>query len=226
MGHEKEILSFVRSLTVQDYAKRCYKRGQERFDEDSLRSAFLELIGQAQTAKIASLDPRIQHTLRTLQNKLGLTLKLSDLPPVPANLDPKKFTRLVLVASEVTLQKLVEVQDIESYLNRDKVEDIVKTPKARLYWLWMQAGECYRGKSVNDATALFAPYERGATVKEGLFLHLYYPETLRNCYMDFAGSRYEDGDAPYLRRWNDGPWLDAYYPGRVLPDYGSASCLR
>ncbi len=226
MGHEKEILSFVRSLTVQDYAKRCYKRGQERFDEDSLRSAFLELIGQAQTAKIASLDPRIQHTLRTLQNKLGLTLKLSDLPPVPANPDSKKLTRLVLVASKVTLQKLVEVQGITNYLNLDKVEDIVKTPKARLYWLWMQAGECYRGKSVDDATALFAPYERGATVKEGLFLHLYYPETLRNCYMDFAGSRYEDGDAPYLHRWKDRPWLGAYYPGSALPDYGSASCLR
>ena len=233
MGHEKVERSFVRSLTVEDYVRTCYEIGQKWFDEGSLRSAFLELLASGQT--VASADNlgsaarfehsgRIKHILGTLREKLGLKLKLSNLPPIPANPDSKKFTRLVLVVSKVTLQKLVHVQGIINYLNLDKVRVIVQTPNAPLYWLWMQAGECYQSQSVDAATALFAPYERGATAKEGLFLHLYNPEILNNCYMDFAGSRGGDGRAPCLNRWHGRPRLGADYPGNVFSCYGAVSC--
>ncbi len=173
---------------------------------------------------IAASDPRVQHILATLNAKLGVSMNLNDLSPVPANPDPGKFSYLVLVLAKIMSGDLVRANNINLYVDLKKMRnaDGVKTPKGD-YWLWMQGGLLYKGKCVNDAIKFFSARERGGTYKEGLFQYTYYSELLDECYMDFAGSRSASGSVPYLSRWYDRLRLDASRPGSALSYYGSVS---
>lgn len=191
-----------------------------------------EMIGEIESRRnqdnkgtiVAVSDPRIKHILATLNAKLGISMNLSDLPPVPANPDPNKFPNLVLVLAKTTLDVLVLANRITSYIDLQRVKnaDGVKTPKGD-YWLWMQGGKLYRGMCVKDATKLFSTNERGGTCKEGLFFYTCYPESLNECFIDFAGSRIGSGSVPYLCRWIDVLGLSAAHPAGAFPRCGSVS---
>ncbi len=216
-------------LTPDMYIRNCWDSGLKLgLPENSLAQSMAEFLAQKNQndkgAIIAVSDPRVERILATLNVKLGISMNLRDLPPIPANPIPDKLDKPVLILAKTTTNKLVKVQNITSSIDLQKVRnaDGVKTPKGD-YWCWMQGGKLYKGKCVNDATKLFTANERGGTCKEVLFLHLYYPESLNECFMDFAGSRDAYGSVPYLCRWRGGLELSARHPGDADPSYGSVS---
>lgn len=216
-------------LTPDTYIKSCWKLGLELgLSENGLAQAMAEFLAErnqnAEKPVVVAFDPRVEHILATLKAKLGISMDLNDLPPIPVNPDVEKFPNLVLVLGKTTLNELVGANGIASYINLQKVRNAngVTTPKGN-YWLWMQGGKLYKGKSVNDAARLFAKNERGGTCKEGLFQYMYYSELLNECFMDFAGSRCARSAVPYLSRWYDELRLNASPPGTVASAYGSVS---
>lgn len=217
------------NLQVKHFALSSFNQGLALgFSEDTLREAYLDLLAQERATKINQNieheDSRALHVLQILKNKLNLGFAdPSKLPVIPENPDQDKFKYLVLVPEIIRLDGLVEVQNIQSYLNLDLVKDIVETPKGD-YWVWMQDGVHYKGKSVDQATKLFSSNERGATCRETLLLHLFYPETIRNCYKDMPGSRGERVLVPCLGWYFGVLGLYALGPSGVDSGFGSVSC--
>ncbi len=183
---------------------------------------------QLVSEQIVPPDPRVQYILNRLQER-GLPIP-TKLPPISENPDLHKFTRLVYVDPTISLEQLISAIEVNgrkptNYLNLSKVKDVVKTPDMP-YFVWMQDGGClYRGKYLDQAVSLFSSNERGATLREGLFLILYYPEILKDRLIDLPGSWYYRDSVTHLYGWDDNPLLSAEYAIISHSPCSSATCV-
>jgi len=194
------------------------------FSKDILRKS-LDNVFASSKLQISISDPSVQFIRnRLLERNLVVPKKF---PAMPTNPDKNKFTRMVYVNPKIPLKQLISAIEVNgkklsNYLDLKKVKDAVKTPN-KPYFVWMQDGALYTNKSPNQAVSMFSSNERGATLREGLFLILYYPEILKHHYIDLPGSRYDRGDVPYLVDWGGDPQLRASSADNAFPRYGSAS---
>jgi hypothetical protein len=213
------------------FDKNILRRELKKYKKQGLsKQAVLALVEDIwsdsnQNVLTAVSDPLVQRILNRLQ-ECNLLIP-QEFPPIPENPDLSKFVHLVYIDPTISLEQLVSAikvngKTLTNYLNLSETKDVEKTPNGP-YFVWMQDGHLYKGKSPNQAIALFSSNERGATVREGLFLILYYPEILMGHFIDLPGSRCHRGNVPGLSGWFGDPRLRAYYVYDAFSNYGSAS---
>ena len=112
-----------------------------------------------------------------------------------------------------------------NYLNETAVENAVAVPKGHYLVLDVEDGRRMLKTSPDRAVEIFSQEDRSAYVcREGIFHVMYFPETLRNHYMDLSGSRYGAESVPYLCLDEGQPRLYYYWSGGANPKWGSPSC--
>lgn len=133
--------------------------------------------------------------------------------------------QLYLVEFRTPDKFLVEVRKVEPYISVEgcTVCKGIVLPEG----LTVVQGQCglkYKSKSPEQSVALMSDLEDPGSPKEGLSAYLYWgDDLLRECYMDFPGSRSEDGSVPSLSLCYDKPVLSAYSEAFANPYWGSLS---
>ncbi len=100
-----------------------------------------------------------------------------------------------------------------------------KTPR-RPYTTWLDDGSRFLGKTVEVARDGLASFERGGTHADGIGLYLKDPNILKAHYLDFPGSQFGSGSAPFLVLDGDEPWLLRYWVGSPDRRFGSVVAGR
>jgi|GEM_PF-1780135 hypothetical protein len=212
-----------RSLTAEDFAMRGFEFGKKQFGEDAIRRAFFEILRQGPESQSSVLRPNIPYIVGIFESRLSIVLTSDGLPPIPENSAPDKFEYPVLINAEQRLEDLVAVQNIKSNIDLSKVEDVVAAPKIGFYWVWMQGGEVYKDRCTSEIEKIFGKRERGGTLRERLFFHLYYPDALFRCFPECAGSRVM-GDVPYFVVWDDQIKIYSGKENVGVRGYGPTTC--
>ncbi len=157
----------------------------------------------------------VEQILSTLKEKYGFKEDVDDLPFIMENPAPGRTKYLVLIANKITLERIIEAENIKCWLELDNVLDFSRyqfmlPPRNAVgYFLWMSAGELYREEAPGQAESFLKQNERGAMLHEGLQLFSQYGarDNLASPdqgtpFMDFPGSRDAYGSVPYLHRWH------------------------
>lgn len=156
------------------------------------------------------------------------------IPPIvleiSLNRDPVRFSKPVLVIPEkkIASDKLVKKINIlgnifDNKLNFSLVKDTAKTPD-EAYLIFMCDGRLYKDMSLVDASKLFSVYERGASLREMLFLLLYYPEVLSSDYFIVSpGSRHRAIHVPCAGFWKGVLTLTDFFTNQGHPQLGFAT---
>lgn len=179
----------------------------------------------------------VEHVRSTLKEKYGFKADIDNLPLITPNPAPGRTKYLVLIASKITPQHIVEAEgirclllDLKEVLDFSEYQFMLPPRNALGYFLWMSAGELYRDKAPSRAEEFLGPNERAGAMFEGLHLFSQYGarDGLVNLnrgkpFMDFGGSRSADGRVPSLSRWSGVLRLRAYHPGYAYPRYVSVS---
>lgn len=111
--------------------------------------------------------------------------------------------------------------DLALLRNADRIE----TPALPYLIYNVENGAKMRNISTGSCVKQFAKeMRRGLTVLEGIALVAQYPETLRDHYIDFLGSRYGKSYVPHLWLPGNHPELDCRPPDCPTPSWGSPSC--
>lgn len=135
------------------------------------------------------------------------------------------LTQLWLVDYRIPDKFFVEVGKVESYTSVEgcTVCEGIVLPKG----LTVVQGQCglkYKSRSPEQSVALMSDLEDQGIPKEGLIAYLCWgDDLLRECYMDFPGSRSENGNIPNLNLYNDRPKLNANNESNANPKWGSLS---
>jgi hypothetical protein len=156
-------------------------------------------------------------------------------PLIPENPDPKKFNRLVYVDNLLPLESVAKAVGSlggEPLHNCLDVAEIVETAKFEdeEYFIWMQDGGLYKGKYASSVTALFSSNERGAMLREGLFMLMFYPEIWEDHHLLLPGSWFGvpafDLICAVGVNDNNEAIVSAINTGRTLSTYGCVSVAR
>jgi len=112
-----------------------------------------------------------------------------------------------------------------NYLNETAVENAATVPKGHYLVLNIEDGRRMLKTSPDRAVEIFSQEGRSAYVcREGIFHVMYFPETLRNHYMDLSGSHYGVRYVPSLYLGGGQPLLYYFWSGFATPEWGSPSC--
>ncbi len=137
------------------------------------------------------------------------------------------YDRLVLVDLRVPLDVPMKHGNMAHHMPHARIEDVVTAGPPQPDWLQVQPGAHYRGRSVRDATAAFAPDERGLTVLEGIALVLQHPDVLaEDRGVDLPGSRAHGFGVPCIANWYGKVGLFGRAETVASPLYGAATVRR
>ncbi|MBI2632932.1 MAG: hypothetical protein HYW78_00895 [Parcubacteria group bacterium] len=151
---------------------------------------------------------------------------------------PEDHIPFIIVPSEklLSLEKkisLMEVDDRKGFttfdLSKLKTAENIKISESLAYLVVdVENGETMLGKSPNKSVEQFREkYRSSLTAEEGVALILYYPEILKDHYIDLPGSRHGDDEVASLWLHVDGPGLRlSLANGSFATKWGSASCGR
>lgn len=134
------------------------------------------------------------------------------------------LTQLWLVEYRIPDEFFVKVGKVEPYISVEKctVCEGIVLPEG----LAVVQGQFvkYKGKSPQQSVALMSDLEVSGIPKEGLSPYLYWGDALlRECYMDFPGSRSGGGGVPGLGMCFGRPELGADDGRGAYPGWGSLS---
>lgn len=119
------------------------------------------------------------------------------------------------------LKKQLADLGVKSYINLDKIKNLHE-PQEEIFDV--EDGTEMLGKSPLECEKIFKKKGRRAlTLIEALAIIRENPELLDEHSIDCADSRYENGNVPYLHRWDGGLKLYANHPDDANRRYGSVS---
>jgi hypothetical protein len=111
-----------------------------------------------------------------------------------------------------------------TYLDPNKLTDVVETPKSLYYALDVEDGRAMLDKSPNEAEKIINSQKRSCLIADEVTALGAHTDVLSNHNVDATGSRCGSGFVPFFVLYDDRPKLDWSNPDDSNDEWGSASC--